>query len=102
MQAGGIEPDIVVPQLCDPTRTIATSPERARSRPSRPLDQPRATDDEKLYEDDDAKDPRFATTAAELLEERGIKDFQLDYSINTLKRIETALKRPAPGESDQG
>jgi len=98
VQAGGIEPDIVIPQLSD---------EDYRDRPEvREADLRRhliaeGADDEKLYEDDDAKDPRFATTAAELLK-RGIKDFQLDYSINTLKRIETALKRPAPGKSDQG
>ena len=98
VQAGGIEPDIVIPQLSD---------EDYRDRPEvREADLRRhliaeGADDEKLYEDDDAKDPRFAATAAELLK-RGIKDFQLDYSVNTLKRIETALKSRAPGQSDQG
>jgi carboxyl-terminal processing protease len=43
--------------------------------------------DEKLLEEDDfSKDPRFNFTAAEL-DKKGIKDFQLDYAMRTLKRL---------------
>lgn len=86
VQAGGIEPDIVIPQLSD---------EDYRSRPEvREADLRRhliaeGAEDVQLYEDDDGKDPRFSYTAAEL-KKLGIKDFQLEYSVNTLKRIETA------------
>ena len=98
VQAGGIEPDIVIPQLSD---------EDYRDRPEvREADLRRhliaeGADDEKLFEDDDDKDPRFAMTAAELLK-RGIKDFQLDYSVNILKRTETALKSSPAGQPSQG
>ena len=45
--------------------------------------------DDKLLEDDDfSKDPRFMFTPAEL-EKKGIKDFQLDYALKTLKRLGT-------------
>ena len=98
VQAGGIEPDIVVPQLSD--EDYRDRPEVRESDLRRHLIAEGA-EDEKLFEDDDDKDPRFAVTAAELLK-RGIKDFQLDYSVNTLKRIETALKRPSPRQPAQG
>jgi carboxyl-terminal processing protease len=39
-----------------------------------------------LLENDDTPDPRFAMTAAQL-EKAGVKDFQLDYAIKTLKRL---------------
>ena len=42
--------------------------------------------DDKLLEHDEKTDPRFAMTAAEL-EKKGVKDFQLDYAIKTLKRL---------------
>ena len=42
--------------------------------------------DDKILEQDDTADPRFAFTAAEL-EKKGVKDFQLDYALKTLKRL---------------
>ena len=42
--------------------------------------------DDKLLENDGSTDPRFAASAAEL-EKKGIKDFQLYYALNTLKRL---------------
>ena len=42
--------------------------------------------DDKLLESDNTTDPRFSATSTEL-EKKGIKDFQLYYAINTLKRI---------------
>ena len=43
-------------------------------------------DDKLLEEDDFSKDPRFNFTQAEL-EKKGVKDFQLDYALRTLKRL---------------
>ncbi len=46
-------------------------------------------DDKLLEEDDFSKDPRFNFTPAQL-EKQGIKDFQLDYALRTLKRLRPA------------
>jgi carboxyl-terminal processing protease len=42
--------------------------------------------DDKLLQADSSPDPRF-TAKAEDLEKKGIKDFQLYYAMNTLKRL---------------
>jgi carboxyl-terminal processing protease len=42
--------------------------------------------EDKLLESDDTPDPKFMMTAAEL-EKAGVKDFQLDYAMKTLKRL---------------
>ena len=42
--------------------------------------------EDKLLEADDMPDPRFAAKPEEL-EKKGIKDFQLYYALNTLKRL---------------
>lgn len=84
VQEGGIEPDIRVPQLSDPD---------ARARSERAL---RESDlrghlineislDDRQLEADKQDDPRFRATAKEL-EAKGIKDFQLHYAIETLRR----------------
>ena len=83
VQAGGIDPDINVPQLSD---------EDYKSRPRiREADLRRhllaqTKVEDKLLENDSTPDPRFLMTAAQL-EKQGIKDFQLDYAIRTLKRL---------------
>ena len=83
VQAGGIDPDIVVPQLSD---------EDYKSRPRiREADLRRhllaqSKVEDKLLESDDTPDPKFLMTAAEL-EKAGVKDFQLDYAMKTLKRL---------------
>ena len=88
VQEGGIEPDIRVPQLSDPD---------ARKRSERTM---RESDlrghlineinlDEKQLETDKQDDPRFKLTAAEL-QAKGIKDFQLHYAIETLRRTAPA------------
>jgi carboxyl-terminal processing protease len=46
--------------------------------------------EDKLLEADDAPDPRF-TAKADDLEKKGIKDFQLYYALNTLKRLGTPM-----------
>jgi carboxyl-terminal processing protease len=49
--------------------------------------------DDKLLESDDTQDPRFTMTAAEL-EKKGVKDFQLDYAVKTLKRLAGPVASP--------
>ena len=83
VQAGGIEPDIAVPQLSDPDykdRLVVREADLRRHL----LAQAKVQD--KLLEADDTPDPRF-TAKAEDLEKKGIKDFQLYYALNTIKRL---------------
>ena len=83
VQAGGISPDIVVPQLSDPDYKDRPRIREADLR-RHLLAQSKVED--KLLENDDSPDPRFAMTSAEL-EKAGVKDFQLDYAMKTLKRL---------------
>jgi carboxyl-terminal processing protease len=83
VQAGGIDPDIAVPQLSDPDYKDRPRVREADLR-RHLLSQAKA--DDKLLEQDTSVDPRFAATAAEL-EKKGVKDFQLDYAVKTLKRL---------------
>jgi carboxyl-terminal processing protease len=83
VQAGGIEPDIKVPQLSD--EDYKDRP-RIREADLRRHLLAQAKVEDKLLENDDTPDPRFAMTAAQL-EKAGVKDFQLDYAIKTLKRL---------------
>ena len=84
VQAGGIDPDIGVPQLSDPDYKDRP---RVREADLRRHLLAQAKADDKLLEHDDAsKDPRFAFTAEEL-EKKGVKDFQMQYALNTLKRL---------------
>jgi carboxyl-terminal processing protease len=83
VQAGGIDPDIVVPQLSDPDykdRQVVREADLRRHL----LAQSNVED--KLLEVDGTPDPRFSAKADEL-EKKGIKDFQLYYALNTLKRL---------------
>jgi len=83
VQAGGIDPDIPVPQLSDPDykdRKVVREADLRRHL----LSQSKVED--KLLEADDKADPRFMMTPA-ALEKQGIKDFQLYYAINTIKRL---------------
>jgi carboxyl-terminal processing protease len=83
VQEGGIEPDILVPQLSDPDY---------KSRPRfREVDLGRhlineAKVDNSVLEADEKADPRFAATAEEL-KAKGITDFQLDYAVKTVARL---------------
>ena len=86
VQAGGIDPDITVPQLSDPDFKDRKVVREADLR--RHLLGQAKVDDKLLEEDDFSKDPRFNFTAAEL-EKKGVKDFQLDYALRTLKRLGT-------------
>ncbi len=87
VQAGGIDPDIMVPQLSDPDYKDRPAIREADLR--RHLISQTGVKDEVL-EKDSAPDPRFSATAEEL-KKKGIKDFQLDYAIRTLKRLAPAV-----------
>ena len=91
VQAGGIDPDIAVPQLSDPDYKDRPTVREADLR--RHLVAQNKVDDA-LLEKDGTPDPRFAITAAEL-EKKGVKDFQLNYALETLKRLNPALRTAA-------
>src|SRR5690348_15254106 len=83
VQAGGIDPDIAVPQLSDEDykdRRVVREADLRRHL----LAQTNVED--KVLEGDDTPDPRFSAKADEL-KKKGVKDFQLYYAINTLKRL---------------
>ena len=83
VQAGGIDPDILVPQLSDEDykdRRVVREADLRRHL----LAQAKVED--KLLEGDSTPDPRFSAKAEDL-EKKGIKDFQLYYALNTLKRL---------------
>ena len=86
VQAGGITPDIDVPQLSDPDRKGRPRLREADLR--RHLVNQAGVKDE-LLENDNVPDPRFSATAEEL-KKQGVKDFQLDYALRTLKRLAPA------------
>jgi carboxyl-terminal processing protease len=83
VQAGGIQPDIVVPQLTDPDYKDRKFIREADLR-RHLLAQTEVKD--QLLESDSTPDPRFSAKADELKKE-GVKDFQLNYALNTLKRL---------------
>ncbi len=83
VQAGGVDPDVVVPQLSDPDYKDRP---RVREADLRRHLLSEAKADDKLLEHDEIQDPRFLMTAAQL-EKQGVKDFQLEYAIKTLKRL---------------
>jgi carboxyl-terminal processing protease len=96
VQAGGIQPDIPVPQLSDPDYKDRIVIREADLR-KHLLAQTKV--DDKLLESDQTPDPRFTAKPDELKKE-GIKDFQLYYALNTLKRLAGAT--PAAVASGTG
>ena len=98
VQEGGINPDIVVPQLSD-----ADYKGRPRLREAdlrRHLINEAKVDD-KVLEDDGKPDPRFQLTA-EGLKKEGITDFQLDYAIKTISRMSQPAMRTALAGAKRG
>ncbi len=83
VQEGGIQPDIMVPQLSDPDYRSRTRVRESDLR--RHLVNEGAIQDD-VIQDDGRPDPRFAMTA-EQLRERGITDFQLHYALETIARL---------------
>jgi carboxyl-terminal processing protease len=84
VQEGGILPDIVVPQLSDPDARRRAELSIRESDLRRHLVNEVAMDDKKL-EADRQQDPRFKLSAEEL-KAKGIKDYQLYYAMQTLRR----------------
>ncbi|RVU04991.1 S41 family peptidase [Novosphingobium umbonatum] len=84
VQAGGIEPDIRVPQISDPDARKRSQNALRESDLRRHLVNEKGVDDKKL-ENDAQADPRFKLTPEELTA-KGIKDFQLWYALETLRR----------------
>ncbi len=84
VQEGGIEPDIRVPQISDPDLRKRAEMSLRESDLRGHLINEISLDDKKL-ESDRQDDPRFKMTTAELTA-KGIKDFQLYYAIETLRR----------------
>lgn len=83
VQEGGIEPDIMVPQLSDPD--YKTRPRFRESDLRKHLINEVKLEDDVL-EEDAKDDPRFKETA-EGLKEKGIEDFQLHYALQTIGRL---------------
>ena len=89
VQEGGIEPDIRVPQLSDPDAAKRAQYQLRESDLRGHLVNEVNLEDDAL-EADRNDDPRFTLTAAQL-EEQGVKDFQLDYALRTLRRSNGAV-----------
>jgi carboxyl-terminal processing protease len=86
VQEGGIEPDVLVPQLSDPD--YKTRPKFREADLRRHLIN-EAKVDNSVLEDDTKADPRFAATA-EQLKAKGVTDFQLTYALDTIARLAKA------------
>jgi carboxyl-terminal processing protease len=84
VQEGGIDPDIRVPQLSDPDAARRNELAARESDLRRHLVNEAAMDDKKL-ESDRQPDPHFKETP-DSLKAKGIKDFQLYYAIQTVRR----------------
>jgi len=84
VQEGGIEPDIKVPQLTDADAAKRSQDALRESDLRGHLVNEAGLDDKKL-ETDKQIDPRFKLTPAELTA-KGIKDYQLWYAVETLRR----------------
>ena len=95
VQEGGIKPDIAVPQISDPDYALRAKYQTRESDLRGHLINELGIKDEEM-EADKIADPRFQLTAAQL-EEQGIKDFQLNYAMDTLRRTtrSTVALRPA-------
>lgn len=95
VQEGGIKPDIAVPQLSDPDFALRQKYQTRESDLRGHLINELGIKDEEM-ESDAIADPRFQLTSAQL-EEQGVKDFQLHYAEETLRRTtrSTVALRPA-------
>lgn len=84
VQAGGIVPDIKVPQLSDPDEAEREKNAlRESDLRGHFVNEMKSTD--RALEKDRLPDPRFDVTAAQLKKE-GITDFQLHYALTTMER----------------
>ncbi|MGN6279797.1 MAG: S41 family peptidase [Sphingomonas sp.] len=98
VQEGGINPDVVVPDLSDPD--YKDRPVFREDDLRQHLINELKADDAAL-EEDSKDDPRFKETADEL-KKQGIDDFQLYYAAKTIARtggpaqVAALIKKPAP------
>ncbi|HEY0114353.1 MAG TPA: S41 family peptidase [Allosphingosinicella sp.] len=83
VQEGGVQPDIIVPQLSDPDYR---SRMRVRESDLRRHLINEGAIQEDVLQDDQRPDPRFSATADDL-KARGIEDFQLHYALQTIARL---------------
>ena len=97
IQAGGIEPDIVVPQISDEgSQQLAVRESDLRKHLLAEVGS-----DDALLSQEDPPSPRFSATPASL-KRRGVSDFQLHYAINILGRLgpasiaDTTGHKPSP------
>ena len=95
VQEGGIIPDIIVPQLSDEDYA-SQNPVRESDLRKHLLAE--GVEETAFLEEDVTADPRFTASAAEL-KQKGIDDFQLDYSVKTIKRIEMAAATASPAKA---
>jgi carboxyl-terminal processing protease len=96
VQEGGIDPDIVVPQLSDADRKSRPARMRESDLRHHLINEVKAND--KLLEDDGKPDPRFAATPDQLKKEN-VSDFQLDYAVKTIARLGTPAVQTALAEA---
>ena len=83
VQEGGIDPDVIVPDLADPdykTRPVFREDDLRRHLINE------AKVDNKVLEEDVQPDPRFAATP-EALKAKKIDDYQLYYALQTIARL---------------
>ena len=97
VQEGGVEPDVVVPQLSDPDYKDRP---RLREADLRRHLLNQAKVDNSILENDGKPDPRFAATSDQL-KKAGVDDFQLDYAVKTISRlanpaVKMAMNAPLP------
>ncbi|HEX8527577.1 S41 family peptidase [Allosphingosinicella sp.] len=97
VQEGGVNPDIVVPQLSDPDYRLRT---RVRESDLRRHLVNEASVGEDIIQDDQRPDPRFAATP-EQLTQRGIQDYQLHYALQTLARLARTPAGAAPARTSR-
>ncbi|WP_093314025.1 S41 family peptidase [Sphingomonas jatrophae] len=98
VQEGGIDPDIIVPQLSD---ADYKSRPRLREADLRRHLINEAKVDDKVLEDDAKPDPRFAGTP-ETLKKAGVEDFQLNYAIRTIARLGQPAAQAALAKVSRG
>ncbi|MFS0738428.1 S41 family peptidase [Sphingomonas sp. 1P06PA] len=98
VQEGGIDPDILVPQLSDPD--YKDRPRLREADLRRHLINEAKVDD-KVLEDDGKPDPRFAATADQL-KKQGVEDYQLDYALKAIQRIGTPAAQAAIAAASAG
>ncbi|WOK35646.1 S41 family peptidase [Sphingomonas sp. C3-2] len=83
VQEGGIEPDLLVPQISDPD--YKTRPRFREADLKRHLIN-EAKVDNSVLEEDSKTDPRFSMSIEEL-KKKGIEDFQLYYAVDSIARL---------------